>query len=82
MAMDTTFLADDLDRLRPRLFGIAYGMLGDVQDAEDAVQDAFLRWQQAPKDNLWSPEAWLVSVVIRLAIDRLSSDGGGPAIAY
>lgn len=71
MDVNTTFLADDLDRLRPRLFGIAYRMLGDIQDAEDAVQDTFLRWQQAARDSFWSPEAWLVAVVTRLAIDRL-----------
>jgi RNA polymerase sigma-70 factor (ECF subfamily) len=62
--------SDFLESLRPRLFGIAYRMLGVVADAEDVVQEAFLRWQQvdeAPR----SDEAWLVSVTTRLAIDRL-----------
>ena len=59
-----------LEALRPRLFGIAYRMLGVVADAEDVVQEAFLRWQQAG-GAARSDEAWLVSVTTRLAIDRL-----------
>ena len=61
----------DAERYRPRLFGIAYRMLGGVQDAEDAVQEAMLRWQQADHAVIREPEAWLVSVVTRLSIDRL-----------
>jgi RNA polymerase sigma-70 factor (ECF subfamily) len=61
----------DAERFRPRLFGIAYRMLGDVQDSEDIVQDAMLRWHDADKLAVREPEAWLVSVVTRLAIDRL-----------
>lgn len=57
--------------LRPRLFGIAYRMLGVRADAEDVLQDAWLRWSEADHDSLHSPEAWLVTVVTRLAIDRL-----------
>jgi RNA polymerase sigma-70 factor (ECF subfamily) len=53
------------------MFGIAYRMLGTVQDAEDAVQEAMLRWQQADTVQIREPEAWLVSVVTRLSIDRL-----------
>ena len=59
-----------LEALRPRLFGIAYRMLGLVADAEDVVQEAFLRWRQA-HDAPRSDEAWLVSVTTRLSIDRL-----------
>ena len=58
------------ETLRPRLFGIAYRMLGVVAEAEEVVQEAFLHWQragQAPR----SDEAWLVTVTTRLAIDRL-----------
>jgi RNA polymerase sigma-70 factor, ECF subfamily len=67
---------DDADlesfaRLRPRLFGIAYRMLGIRADAEDVLQDAWLRWQAADRAALQSSEAWLVTVVTRLAIDRL-----------
>lgn len=61
----------DLERYRPRLFGIAYRMLGDVGDAEDLVQEAMLRWHTADREPIREPEAWLVSVVSRLAIDRL-----------
>ena len=62
--------SDRFESLRPRLFGIAYRMLGVVADAEDVVQEAFLhRWQadEAPR----SDEAWLFSVTTRIAIDRL-----------
>lgn len=59
------------ERQRARLFGIAYRMLGSVHDAEDVVQDAFVRWQQADPAALRTPEGWLVAVTTRLAIDRL-----------
>lgn len=58
-------------RLRPRLFAIAYRMLGTRADAEDVLQDAWLRWHQADRAGLQSAEAWLVTVTTRLAIDRL-----------
>lgn len=63
--------ATDTERYRSRLFGIAYRMLGDVQDAEDLVQETMLRWHQSEPGAIREPEAWLVSVVTRLAIDRL-----------
>lgn len=56
---------------RRRLMGIAYRMLGTVADAEDVLQDAWLRWNESDTDSLRSSEAWLVTVVTRLAIDRL-----------
>jgi RNA polymerase sigma-70 factor (ECF subfamily) len=56
---------------RARLFAIAYRMLGTRADAEDLVQDAWLRWSANPPPALQSPQAWLVTVVTRLAIDRL-----------
>ncbi|MBT2326268.1 RNA polymerase sigma-70 factor [Variovorax paradoxus] len=59
------------DRHRRRLLGIAYRMLGSSADAEDVVQDAWLRWNDATVDALNNPEAWLVTVVTRLCIDRL-----------
>jgi RNA polymerase sigma-70 factor (ECF subfamily) len=55
---------------RGRLFGLAYRMLGSRADAEDVVQDAWLRWQRAGPD-IRTPEAWLVTATTRLAIDRL-----------
>src|SRR5262245_15582478 len=57
--------------LRPRLFGIAYRMLGTRQEAEDAVQEAYLKWRQAEAAGVRSAEAWLVSVTTRSCIDRL-----------
>jgi RNA polymerase sigma-70 factor (ECF subfamily) len=59
------------DAARPRLQRIAYRMLGSVAEAEEVVQDAWLRWHDAPHDTFGSAEAWLVTVTTRLAIDRL-----------
>ncbi len=59
------------EQLRRRLFAIAYRMTGTRADAEDIVQEAYLRWHRADTREIRSPEAWLVSVVTRLAIDRL-----------
>ena len=56
---------------RPRLLGLAYRMLGDMDDAEDVVQEAYLRWHLEPRDDIRSPEAWLVTVATRLSVDRL-----------
>ena len=58
-------------RLRPRLQGIAYRMLGSTAEAEEVVQDAWLRWHEAAHEHLDSTEAWLVTITTRLAIDRL-----------
>jgi RNA polymerase sigma-70 factor (ECF subfamily) len=59
------------DKLRPRLQGIAYRMLASVAEAEDIVQDAWLRWHGADRGGIENAEAWLVSVTTRLSIDRL-----------
>ncbi|MEW9625272.1 RNA polymerase sigma factor SigJ [Rhodanobacter geophilus] len=56
---------------RPRLFGLAYRMLGTPADAEDVLHDAWLRWHAQDTDALDDPEAWLVTVTTRLALDRL-----------
>src|SRR3954469_6316743 len=56
---------------RRRLFGIAYRMRGSPAEADDVLQDAWLRWNESDTDSLRTPEAWLVTVVTRLAIDRL-----------
>jgi RNA polymerase sigma factor (sigma-70 family) len=61
------------DRNRPLLFSIAYRMMGSVMDAEDAVQEAYLRWERASEDEVRSPSAYLSKVVTRLCIDRLRS---------
>jgi RNA polymerase sigma-70 factor (TIGR02957 family) len=56
---------------RPRLFGLAYRLLGEASEAEDVVQDAYLRWQRS--DTAVSPEAWLTKVVTNLCLNRLTS---------
>ena len=69
MMTDTT----TFNGLRPRLFSIAYRMLGVRADAEDVVQDAWLRWHGSAQEAVQSAEAWLVTITTRLAIDRLRS---------
>ncbi|MBN9521696.1 RNA polymerase sigma factor SigJ [bacterium] len=62
-------MTEDMSSLRPRLMSVAYRMLGSVADAEDAVQDAFLRYHTA--GGVSSPEGFLVRTTTRLCIDRL-----------
>lgn len=59
------------EQLRGRLFGLAYRMLGSRADAEDVVQESYVRWHEADRDRIDSAEAWLVTTATRLAIDRL-----------
>src|SRR4051812_20462067 len=66
----------DLERFnaqRERLFALAYRMLGSVEDAEDVIQEAFLRWHQAAVETIDSPAAWLTTVVTRIALNQLQS---------
>ena len=69
----------DADRLatfnrhRGLLFSVAYRMLGSVADAEDMLQETFIRWQQAAKEEIRSPRAYLVTVITRLCINQLQS---------
>lgn len=65
--------ADAFDAARPRLLGIAYGMLGELTGAEDVVQDTWLRWERADHASVEDPESFLVTVTTRLALDRLRS---------
>lgn len=58
---------------RPRLEAIAYRMLGSVSDAEDAVQETFLRWQAADTERIEVPEAWLTKVLTNLCLNQLTS---------
>ena len=60
-------------RHRRRLLSIAYRMLGSVSDAEDMLQEAFLRWQQSPEVEIESPEAFLVTIISRLCLNHLRS---------
>ena len=66
-------IADAFDGCRPRLLGIAYGIIGELGEAEDVVQDAWLRWNGADRAEIRSAEAFLVTVTTRLAVDRLRS---------
>lgn len=56
---------------RPRLFGVAYRMLGSRAEAEDILQDAYLRWHQSAQEDIRSPVAFLVTMTTRLCLDRL-----------
>jgi RNA polymerase sigma-70 factor (ECF subfamily) len=67
---------NDVDRFeaaRPRLQAIAYRLLGSATEAEDAVQDAYLRWQAADPAHIEVPEAWLTKVVTNLCLNQLTS---------
>jgi RNA polymerase sigma-70 factor, ECF subfamily len=62
---------DVFDKSRPRLFGLAYRMLGTRDEAEDILQEAYLRLHSTDLETIENPEAWLVTVTTRLSIDRL-----------
>jgi RNA polymerase sigma-70 factor, ECF subfamily len=64
---------DAFNHYRRLLFGIAYRMLGTVTDAEDMVQETFLRWQQIPQTNVQSAKNYLATTITRLCIDQLRS---------
>ena len=65
--------SDVFESTRPLLFAIAYRMLGSVADAEDLVQDAYLRWLEAPETDVRAPRAYLATIVTRLAINHMQS---------
>ncbi|MEV5610059.1 RNA polymerase sigma factor SigJ [Streptomyces sp. NPDC052225] len=69
MAADT--VTDVFEEHRPVLMGVAYRMLGRVADAEDVVQDAWLRWSQADRSDVREPRAYMVRITTHLALDRL-----------
>ncbi|MET7287293.1 RNA polymerase sigma-70 factor [Streptomyces sp. NPDC005573] len=69
--MTTDIAIDAFEENRPLLMGVAYRMLGRVADAEDVVQDAWLRWSRAERGEVREPRAYLVRITTRLAIDRL-----------
>jgi RNA polymerase sigma-70 factor, ECF subfamily len=66
-------VAAEIARHRDYLFGVAYRMLGSRQDAEDVLQEAFVRAQRAGGDDVIEPRAWLTRIVTRLALDELGS---------
>ncbi|MGW6844443.1 RNA polymerase sigma-70 factor [Streptomyces sp. NPDC054958] len=63
----------DFEENRPRMFGIAYRMLGSAAEAEDTVQDAYLRWASADREEIEHPGAWLAKVVTNLCLNTLTS---------
>ncbi|MGW0776723.1 RNA polymerase sigma-70 factor [Streptomyces sp. NPDC002835] len=69
MATDT--VTDVFEEHRPVLTGVAYRMLGRIADAEDVVQEAWLRWSAQERDDVREPRGYLVRTTTRLAIDRL-----------
>jgi RNA polymerase sigma-70 factor, ECF subfamily len=64
---------ETFENYRPMLFGIAYRMLGSVMEAEDMVQEAYLRFQATPPETIRAPKAFLATVVTRLCLDHLKS---------
>ena len=62
---------DRFEEERPRLLGLAYRMLGSLADAEDVVQDAWLRWAGTDQTVIENPPAWLTTTTTRLALDRI-----------
>jgi RNA polymerase sigma-70 factor (ECF subfamily) len=64
---------DQFSTERARLLGLAYRILGSLADAEDVVQEAWLRWSGADQGSIERPAAWLTTVTTRLALDRLKS---------
>jgi RNA polymerase sigma-70 factor (ECF subfamily) len=71
--MTASTRVDEFESLRPHLLSVAYRLTGTVADAEDVVQDAWLRWDRAGADTVDDLRAWLTTVVSRLALDRLRS---------
>ncbi|MGV4983498.1 RNA polymerase sigma-70 factor [Streptomyces sp. NRAIS4] len=65
--------ADEFESHRPRLFGLAYRLLGSAHEAEDAVQDAYLRFSGADRGAIEHPGAWLAKAVTNLCLTRLTS---------
>ena len=71
--MTASTRVDEFERLRPHLLSVAYRLTGTVADAEDTVQDAWLRWNTADTGTIADLRAWLTTVVSRLSLDRLRS---------
>lgn len=68
-----TYEADLFESSRGRLEAIAYRLLGSAGDAEDAVQDTFLRWHAADRERIETPEAWLTKVLTNICLNQLTS---------
>jgi RNA polymerase sigma-70 factor, ECF subfamily len=72
-APDGRMPGDEFERHRATLMGIAYRMLGSSAEAEDAVQDTWLRWRGADTGVIEDPRAWLATTIARISLDRLKS---------
>ncbi|GLZ06995.1 RNA polymerase sigma24 factor [Actinomadura sp. NBRC 104412] len=73
MNVGVASLEESFQEYRDLLFAVAYRMLGTAADAEDAVQDAWLRWSAADRSDVEDPRAYLVRITTNLALDRLRS---------
>ncbi|WP_235439291.1 RNA polymerase sigma-70 factor [Streptomyces yangpuensis] len=73
MITHVTAAVADFEHHRPRMFGIAYRMLGSAAEAEDIVQDAYLRWDGADRSAIENPGAWLAKVTTNLCLNTLTS---------
>lgn len=71
--MTASTRVDEFEELRPHLLSVAYRLTGTMADAEDIVQDAWLRWSAAQHESIKDLRAWLTTVVSRLGLDRLRS---------
>jgi RNA polymerase sigma-70 factor (TIGR02957 family) len=69
----STHEADLFEKFRGRLEAIAYRLLGSAGDAEDAVQDVFLKWHAADRGRIETPQAWLTKVLTNLCLNQLTS---------
>ncbi|MFE4670229.1 RNA polymerase sigma factor SigJ [Streptomyces sp. NPDC056716] len=67
-------LSDPFEQYRELMFGISYRMLGSVVDAEDVVQETWLRWRRIDRDEVADPRGYLVRAVTRTAIDQMRRD--------
>jgi RNA polymerase sigma-70 factor, ECF subfamily len=65
--------SDSFEPYRRRLLGLAYRMLGSMADAEDAVQETYLRWHAADRDKVLNPRAFLMTTTTRICLDMLTS---------
>ncbi|WP_279537829.1 RNA polymerase sigma-70 factor [Amycolatopsis acidicola] len=69
----STRSAEEFEAYRGRLFGLAYRMLGSAHEAEDIVQETFLRWEKADRASIAAPAGWLVKVATNLCLNQLDS---------
>jgi RNA polymerase sigma-70 factor, ECF subfamily len=71
--LDLDPVTAEFEAHRAYLFSIAYRLLGTVSDAEDMVQETYLRWRQASDEHIRSTRAYLATIVVRLCMDQLRS---------